>query len=188
LVVVDMDKSIMVEWVGGNFVVWDFDCSRKLYANGFYGMPIKARKPKDLNFNSPLVLSPIEALYLLDKGVILVVDGGRVLSRDEVLSIAKSRYKLFNELYLVYCDLRNKGFVVRPGMKFGADFAVYKHGPGIDHAPFLVEVLPVNEKLDPIHIVRAGRLSHSVKKKFIIAMINPDDNSITYISLNWFKA
>lgn len=188
MIVVYMEKPITVEWVGGNFVVWDFECSRWLYANGFYGMPIKAKKPKDLSFESPLVLSPIEALYLLDKGVIVVVDNGRVLSRDEIISIAKSRYKLFNELYIVYCDLRNKGYIVRPGMKFGADFAIYKHGPGIDHAPFLVEVLPMAEKLDPIHIVRAGRLSHSVKKRFIIAMINPRDSSVTYISFSWFKA
>jgi len=181
-------KPIVVEWVGGNFVVWDFEASRWLYANGFYGMPIKVRKPKDLNFNSPLVLSPIEALYLLDKGVISIVDGDKVLSKSEVLSIVKSKHKLFNELYTVYCDLRSKGYVVRSGMKFGADFAVYVHGPGIDHAPFLVEVLPMNEKLDPVDIVRAGRLSHSVKKNFIIAMINPVTNEVTYISFSWFKA
>lgn len=188
MIVVEISKPIIVEVVGGTFIIWDVNASRWLYANGFYGMPLKVKKPKDFSFESPLILSPLEALYLLDKGLILIMDKGRVLSRDEVTSIVKAKCKLFDELYIVYCDLRNKGYVVRPGMKFGADFAVYEHGPGIDHAPFLVEVLPMDENIDPIHIVRAGRLSHSVKKKFIVAMINPLTNEITYLLFNWFKA
>lgn len=183
-----MIKPIKVEWIGGNFVVWDFEASRWLYSNGFYGRPLKVRKPRDFNFESPLILSPIETLYLLDKGDIVIVGDGKNLSRDEILSIVNSRFRSFDELYRVYCDLRSRGYVVRPGMKFGADFAVYKHGPGIDHAPFLVEVLPINEYLDPIHIVRAGRLSHSVKKRFVLAITNSNTNEITYIAFNWFKA
>ena len=47
----------------------------------------------------------------------------------------------FDIKYLVFKKLRDVGYVVSPGIKFGCDFAVYEHGPGIDHAPYLVQVV-----------------------------------------------
>ena len=72
---------------------------------------------------------------------------------------------------------------MRPGLKFGADFAVYKKGPGLDHSPYLIQVLPKHANLTAIDIVRAGRLANSVKKKFIIA------NALnrTYYGFKWFR-
>ncbi|MCS7385585.1 MAG: tRNA-intron lyase [Candidatus Methanomethylicota archaeon] len=175
--------------MNGRVVVWDVEASRRLYREGFYGKPVGIRKPKDMLFDAPLELSLFEALYLLEKGRIRVVDvQGAELTRDELLKIARETYSLFDDIYRVYRDLRERGFVVRPGMKFGADFAVYEFGPGIDHAPFLVDVLPMNSKLDPIEIVRAGRLSHSVRKRFIIAVTNPETKEVSYFMFKWFKA
>lgn len=91
----------------------------------------------------------------------------------------------FKELYLVYRDLRERGFVVRRGLKFGCDYLVYRFGPGIDHAPFGVEVLREEESYDPITIVRMGRLLHSVRKKLILAIVNGE--KIKYILLTWWK-
>jgi len=96
--------------------------------------------------------------------------------------------KLFDELYTVYRDLRGKGYVVRPAMKFGADFAVYQYGPGIDHAPFIVHVIPGNQSIDPVEMVRAGRLSHTVRKKFILATIDEAQKKVLYFMFVWWKA
>ena len=41
---------------------------------------------------------------------------------------------------MVYRDLRESGLIVTPGIKFGCDFAVYKYGPGVEHAPYMVSV------------------------------------------------
>ncbi|MEM1537431.1 MAG: tRNA-intron lyase [Candidatus Nezhaarchaeales archaeon] len=169
-------------------IVWDAKHGSSLYREGFYGKPIGIRKPKDFNFEKPLELSLLETLYLVEKGRISVqTETGKELTREELLSIASQRYEGFNNLYLVYKDLRDKGYVVRPGMKFGANFAVYKYGPGIDHAPFLVHVMPLQAKIDPIEVVRAGRLSHSVKKKFIVAVINQSTGAIDYLMFSWVK-
>jgi len=182
-------ERITASLVDSRVIVWNVEEARQLYRNGFFGKPIGIKKPRDASFNAPLELSLFEALYLMDKGAIKVInEEGRVISRDELLEVARRSYRLFDDMYRVYHDLREKGYVVRPGMKFGADFAVYEFGPGIDHAPFLVDVLPMNSKLDPIDIVRAGRLSHSVRKKFIIATINPVTKEVSYIMFKWFKA
>jgi len=36
----------------------------------------------------------------------------------------------------VYKDLRDKGFIIKPGLKYGADFSVYEKGsrPGDEHS------------------------------------------------------
>ncbi len=183
-----MSKSEKVKTilVGKNLIVRDINESRKLYAQGFYGKPLGIEKPKDPNFDSPLILNSLEGLYLAEKKVIEVVDThGNKLDINYLKNIllASERMKL---LYDVYKDLRNSGFVVRPGMKFGADFAIYRYGPGIDHAPFIVTVVKKGVKVDPIEIVRAGRLSHSVKKTFILALKDSPEK-IYYLMFKWFK-
>ena len=92
-------------------------------------------------------------------------------------------YDNFIDKYDIYEDLRDKGWIVRPGLKFGADFAVYEKGPGLDHSPYIIQIMAKTVKLSAIDIVRAGRLANSVKKDFIIA------NALTrtYYRFNWFK-
>ncbi|MEM4672801.1 MAG: tRNA-intron lyase, partial [Sulfolobales archaeon] len=82
-------------------------------------------------------------------------------------------------------DLRDRGFIVRSGMKYGVDFTVYEKGPGMEHAPYLVQVMKYDEQINPIYIVRVGRLSHSVRKTLIIAVVY--DSTIKYISFGWIK-
>jgi len=86
----------------------------------------------------------------------------------------------------VYCDLKRRGFVVRKGLKFGCDYLVYRHGPGIDHAPFGVLVYTDGESVDPIELVRAGRLLHSVRKKLILSIVYKS-SEIKYFVLAWWK-
>ena len=185
---IEVKKPIRAYFYNGRVVVWSTEDSRRLYAMGFYGKPLGIRKPKGPDFEAPLELSPFEAVYLLEKGEIEVYDGSRKLSPRELFELYERKHHLFADKYLVYKDLRDKGFVVRSGMKFGVCFSVYKYGPGVDHAPFLVEVLPSTSKLDPIQIVRAGRLSHSVKKRFVIATIDEKTKKIRYLVFKWFKA
>ncbi len=174
--------------VGIKVIVFDHEQARKLFSKGFYGKPVGIRKPKSADFNAPLELSLIEAIYLVEKGVLEVESiNGRKMSLGELVEYAEKTIPRFKPLYMVYKDLRDKGYIVRSGLKFGADYAVYEFGPGIDHAPYLVHVLPLDEVIDPIEIVRAGRLSHSVRKSFIIAAVNPRHNRIKYVMFKWFK-
>jgi tRNA-intron endonuclease len=166
-------------------VIESIDESRRLYAEGFYGKPLGVDKPSGPNFDSPLLLSPLEAVYLSKKGLIEVIDPkGKPVAPEELEDrlLSDERIKL---LYRVYEDLRERGLIVKPGMKFGADFAVYRFGPGIDHAPYLVVVRPLNERMDPVEIVKTGRLSHSVRKTFTIA--SPTGGGVKYIIFKWVK-
>jgi len=170
---------------GRHVVVEDIGESRRIYALGFYGKPLGVDKPSGPDFDSPLLLSGFEASYLSEIGELEVVDeDGRPLQPGEVRErlVGRGRQEL---LYRVYRDLRGRGLVVRPGMKFGADFAVYRYGPGIDHAPYLVVAADPDERVDPIEIVKTGRLSHSVRKTFTIAF--PEAGAIRYIMFKWLR-
>ncbi len=101
---------------------------------------------------------------------------------------ARETYRGFSQAYQVYKDLRNKGYIVTPGIKFGADFAVYEHGPGIDHAPFIVSVEDPESIMGPFEVVRAGRLATTVRKQFIIAIPDTKQDEIRYLVFSWFKA
>ncbi|MEM4575965.1 MAG: tRNA-intron lyase [Candidatus Nezhaarchaeales archaeon] len=182
------EVKAQAQLLNGRAIVWDVKQAVKLYKEGFYGKFVGVPKTKDHVPEKPLELSLIETYYLLEKGRIKVFDEkGKELSPRELYDYAKNRYEDFDYRYKVYKDLRERGYVVRPGMKFGSMYAVYKYGPGIDHAPFLVHVMPMERSMDPVEIIRAGRLSHSVKKRFIIASIDPKTGKVDYCVFSWFK-
>ncbi|RLF06686.1 MAG: tRNA-intron lyase [Thermoprotei archaeon] len=172
--------------LGRRIVVFDRPRARDLYFNeGFYGKFFMVSKPKTPNVERELELSLLEALYLVEKGRLEVIDGeGRPVSIEELRKLGREAYENFDEVYAVYKDLRDRGLIVKSGMKFGATFVVYRLGPGLEHAPFLVHVLPYDSRLDPLEIVRAGRLSHSVRKRFIIAYVDPLGR-VSYLQFRW---
>lgn len=89
---------------------------------------------------------------------------------------------------MVYSDLREHGYVVLPGIKFGCEYAIYEHGPGIDHAPYMITVKEPGKYMTSTDIVRAGRLATSVRKRFIIAVPNQETGETKYLMFKWFKA
>lgn len=182
----EKDKKIAAHIVGNRVIVFNHEEGTELYKNGFFGKPVGIRKPKTFDFNRPLELSLLEAYYLLEQGKIEIYEGDDKILNEDFLKMVRKHYENFDSKYFVYKDLRGKNFVVRPGLKFGADFGVYEHGPGIDHAPFIVHVLPNTKKISAIEMVRAGRLATSVRKKFIIATL-PLPDKINYFIFTWFK-
>ena len=179
---------IEVQLLENRLVVWDTEDGRKLFRMGFYGKPLGVPKPKDASFDAPLILDLIEGLYLLEKGVIRVVKpDGREVDAGELREVARSLYERFDMKYLVYRDLRDRGLVATPGIKYGCDFAVYRKGPGIDHAPYIVHVRSRDEPLEAPDVVRSGRLATTVRKTFITAIPNLEDGKVTYVGFRWWR-
>ncbi|NHI82983.1 MAG: tRNA-intron lyase [Candidatus Thorarchaeota archaeon] len=176
------------EFVGDRAVVWNNEGAMCLYANGYFGQPVGIRKPKSADFDKPLELSLLECAYLTEKKRIRVNDSSRnaALSVKDIVKLGMGVSRSFQDQFYVYSELRDLGYVVRPGLKFGTDFAVYERGPGLDHAPFLVHVIAQKKGVAPLDIVRAGRLATSVRKKFIIATVK-DNGQIAYYSFVWHR-
>jgi tRNA-intron endonuclease len=168
-------------------VVWSIDDSRKLFKDGYYGKPLGIPKPKDFEFDEPLILDLMEGYYLtLKKSMDVENRAGKVLGLKELERLCESSYPEFGEKFSVYRRLRDAGYVVTPGIKFGSDFAVYEHGPGIDHAPYIVQVMGPEATMTATSMVRAGRLATTVRKQFIIA--TPEDKSVEFLRFDWWRA
>jgi len=175
------------EIVENRIIVWNIQESRDLFRNGYFGKPIGIPKPNPDEINVPLILDLMEGCYLLEISKIKIYRDKKKVSLDELIKICREEYHNFDKKYLVYKDFREKKYVVNPGIKFGCDFAVYNRGPGIDHAPYLIQVYNKSDSISSTGVVLAGRLASSVKKQFILA-IPSGKSSVDYLALDWWKA
>jgi tRNA-intron endonuclease len=177
-------KSELVE---NRIIVWSIEDSKKLFSEGYYGKPIGMPKPKIEEIDVPLILDLIEGLYLLENKKITITKLKQKLDVVEMTKICKKEIHEFEKKYIVYKNFRDKGYIINPGIKFGCDFAVYEKGPGIDHAPFLIQVYNRNEAVTSTGIVLAGRLATTVRKQFILAIPKGKDK-VDFLALDWWKA
>ncbi len=174
--------------IGGKVVVPSIEDSREIYLSGFYGQPLGVEKVKDpSSISSPLLLDPMEALYLSETGTLVVEDeDGKPLKPQDLAQRLGVSGPLIGE-YSVYRDLRLRGLIVRSGLKYGASFVAYRRGPGLEHAPFVIHYYEPETSFDPVELVRAGRVSHSVRKTFILATAGQGGGRPVYIMFKWLR-
>jgi tRNA-intron endonuclease len=175
--------------VENSILITDIANSRVIFSLGYFGKPLGISKPKDNTFESPLILDVIEGCYLVDSMLLEISHiSGKKVSLKEMKSVCRKQYADFDTKYLVFKKLRDLGYIVSPGIKFGCDFAVYEHGPGIDHAPYLVQVVKPSDNLTTTGIVRAGRLATTVKKQFILAIPYLKLRKVHFVGFDWWRA
>ena len=128
------------------------------------------------------VLDLFEALYLLEKKDLSIKDlQGKKVSKKKLLEHGAAKDKKFYSKFLVFCNLREKGFCVKTGFKFGFDFRVYPRGkkPGQAHTQWVVNVSTQNEKFDMTGLSRMVRLSGNVRTEMLFAVVD-SENDINY--------
>lgn len=141
---------------------------KKLYEQGWFG---QYGTYKAAHKGTITKLDAFETLFLMEKGILSCST-----SRPKILSHCGKRIRYFREMYEVYSDWREKGFVVKTGFKFGSHFRVYFPGAspakGAEwlHSRHVLHVFPRRSKLLISEWARAIRLAHSVKKTFILAV------------------
>ena len=154
--------------------------ARELYNQSRYG---------SLTEDNKVQLSLIEAMYLLEKGKILLIDSrNKELSTEAFLKKAQKIEPNFWIRYCVFKDIRNRGYIIKTAMKFGADFRVYDRGikPGEDHAKWIV--FPVHEasSLTWYEFSAKNRVAHSTRKRLLIGCVD-EENDVTYWEIRWVR-
>jgi tRNA-intron endonuclease len=185
-----MVEKSETELLDNFLIVWNPEEGSALYKLGYYGKPIGIPKPKIPDFDVPLVLDLMEGVYLVENKKISVYGRSehKAVSFSRLKKRARKLYDDFDAKYAVYRDLRGRSLIVTPGMKFGCDFAVYQHGPGIDHAPYMISVRKSGDDITATDVVKAGRLATTVRKRFILAIPDLDAEGIRYLIFKWFRA
>jgi len=74
---------------------------------------------------SKLLLKSFESLYLLFTDRLTIFRGKKNINFNLFLQICKKHEKDILTKFLVYRDLRNRGYTVKDGLSFGSDFRVY---------------------------------------------------------------
>ncbi|MDD1716920.1 MAG: tRNA-intron lyase [Methanoregulaceae archaeon] len=118
-------------------------------------------------------LSPEEALYLVYRGKIEIpgYDPDRLLAE-------LTRAPGFFRRFLVYRDIRERGYVVQTGPH---DFRVFRRGerPGKGQSKYMVRVLSERDLIDFGVLVREVGTSSQMRKLHLLAVVD-DENELTY--------
>ncbi len=171
-------EKIKGKVIGERIILESSDGARDLYAQSRYGTVISGGRVQ---------LSMLEALYLVDKQRITIVDGrGRILSLDNLIALGKKNFKDLYTKYCVFKDLRTRGYIVKSALKFGADLRVYDRGvkPGDDHAKWIVYPVHETHNMTWYDFAAKNRVAHSTKKRLLIGIVD-DEAEITYFEIRW---
>ncbi len=162
---------------GTKVLVGDNDTKSQLNDKGYGEIEEKA-----------LVLSLIEAVYLVEEGKIEVMKKDKALSFEDIVKIGSGKEEEFYNKYIVYRDLRKRGMVVRTGLKFGTDFRLYDRGGtvGKSHSNYLVHVVPEEYTCSFPEMARALRLAKNVNKDMIYAIVD-EESDVTYYLVDRMK-
>lgn len=133
-----------------------------------------------------LQLSLIEALFLMEKEKINILKEGKIISLNDVFQLVREK-GLFTK-YLVYKDLRNRGYVIKTGFKYGSEFRLYERGrsPGDGHSYYLVKVASEEDHIPLSDLSSYVRVAHGVNKYLLFAVVD-GENDITYYNVEWTR-
>jgi tRNA-intron endonuclease, archaea type len=175
-------KKVLIRAIlGGERVITEASNeARELYNQSRFGSVGKSGKVE---------LSLLEGLYLMEKEKLdLKSEAGRKISFETYVKKARKIEPNFWIRYCVFRDMRNRGYIIKTALKFGADFRVYDRGvkPGEDHAKWIV--FPVHEaSVFTWHEFSAkNRVAHSTKKRLLIGVVD-EEADVTYYEIKWTR-
>lgn len=132
--------------------------------------------------------SLVEALYLIEKGKLAIKEDNKVIKQDDLIKKAQKLEKDFWVKYIVFRDMRNRGYIVKTALKFGADFRVYDRGikPGEDHAKWVLYPVSETKSFTWYNFSAMNRVAHSTRKNLLVGIVD-SENDITYYVIEWTK-
>lgn len=134
-------------------------------------------------------LSPLETVYLIAKKRLVLLSGkNRQIKLDAFIAKVRKHDKNFWVRYAAFKDLRDRGYIVKTALKFGADFRVYDRGvkPGQDHARWIAYPVSEHENLTWQDFSAKNRVAHSTKKNLLLCVVD-DEGDVSYWEVRWMR-
>lgn len=130
-----------------------------------------------------LILTFYEALYLLSKEIIEVQQAKtkKKVAFQQLLASYKTVDTNAWAKYLIYRDLRSRGYVAREGFGLGTDFRMYERGEyGSATAKYLIFGIQEGQPVSMEELAQALRYAHSQKKELVLAVLNRRGEVVYY--------
>ncbi|MGB9724981.1 MAG: tRNA-intron lyase [Nitrososphaeria archaeon] len=128
-----------------------------------------------------LILDLYEGLYLNELKKIEVLYKGKNVGFNELMEVCYKKDKNVLTNYLVYRDLKNRGFIVKKSEEFGVDFYVYeKDDYWIKRAKYAIFVLNEGCEVDFKKIFEKIKEVKNCVEESIIAVLDRRGEVIYY--------
>jgi len=175
------------ELLENRVIIWGNEAVQ-LYDESGYGKPLPEENPDRVE------LELVEAAYLVEKGKLKVFtkpEGKKKKKRIDfkaLMEIGAKNVNQFHPQFIVYRDLRERGYLVKTGFKFGAHFRVYERGVKLVHGPkaahehtkFVVHAVPEESAFSLPEMSRAVRLAHNIRATFVWAVVDREGDCTYY--------
>lgn len=159
------------ELVEESVIVRDQTEASQIYNKGYYGYPLSG---------GGLEMDLMEAIYLMECSRLEVLKDGQPISLDRLVASASTAHRDFEIKYIVYRDLRSRGYLVKPaGEEF--DFRVFPRGGTPSSAQTKNWVAAISERslfrISPF--MEGMKRSERTRKDLLIAIVD-EEGDITY--------
>ena len=172
-------KKIQAQLIGETITTNSTDAF-SLYKKSVFGEP----SGQKIQYTLP------EAIYLLEKNKIEIIQNSKPIELEDIIKKLKKIDSRIQLKYPVFKDLREKGYIVKTALKFGADFRVYdknsKPGQKGKHSKWIVFVEHESKKFSWHEFSAKNRVAHSTKKKLLLAIID-EESDVSYYEVGWVK-
>ena len=159
------------ELSGDRVTVRDAAEASAFYNRGYFGSP---------QSGGALQLDLLEAVYLVEGDRLEVRRGGRRVSARDLFRAAGAAIPSFEIRYLVYRDLRQRGYIVEA--RSGAvDFQVYPRGGAPKKTPskYWVRALSERAVFDLAELLERAEEAAAVRKTLLLGLVD-EESDLTY--------
>lgn len=160
----------------------------KIYSNKKEAFTLYQQSKFGEQKDGKIIYSIPEALYLAEKGKMKISIKKKALNFDKLMEKAEEIDSRIMTKYIVFKDMRSRGYIVKTALKFGAEFRVYEKGkrPGEEHAKWILYPVREADILTWHEFSAKNRVAHSTKKNLLIAIVD-EENDVTYYVCQWIK-
>jgi len=177
------DEKIQIEGAieQDKVVISDLEGIEEFYKNSYIGNVEKTSEENEI-----LILDPVETLLLCERHRILLWEDNDKNKKQHDFEDLLTYFTQFDDRlwhkYIIYMDLRKRGYIVRTGYGDGLEFLVYKRGADYEKDSAKYLIFPVFEG-DPIELRdldKMSRVAMSSRKELIVATVDRLSKPIYY--------
>ena len=160
------------------------DDGLELYDQGGFGKPFDDRVELDL----------IESLFLNERGRLEIMSDGKKMEFKEVFKHVCRNMTDANPLFIVYKNLRERGYLCKTGFKFGAYIRCYERGVKLkrgpkaqhEHTKWVIHPMAEEAGFSFAEFARAVRLAHNIRATMLWAVVDRE-NDVTFYKIMRIK-
>jgi tRNA-intron endonuclease, archaea type len=175
----------------------------QLFSNSQKAITIQNSKKIGEIKDGKVIYSPFESLYLIETEKSEIFKENKKITKENLIKLFSKKDKEFFTKYLVFKELRKKGYIVKTGLKFGGDFRVYcnskksrqfsdskKSEPSTfsachPHAKWICYPIK-SQKIEVKDFIAKTRISHSTGKKLLLAIVDSEED-IMFYEIDWVR-